>query len=296
MTLVKMNYAGIPSFALAKVEDDRKLIEMWLHGKSGNTAAAYQKDIEGFQAFVGGKPFQQVTLNDMQDFANALSLKGYAVGTQRRKLNAVRSLLTYGHNLGVLAVNAGKPVELPKGREALAQKILSEGEILRLIHGFSGQQRDRLLLKLLYALGARVSEVCALTWADCSERADGGVTISIYGKGGKTRHVAVSGGIWDEISSLRGVEPISSPIFKSRKGNALTRQQVLRIVKKAADEAGIDKPVSPHWFRHAHASHSLERGASTALVQATLGHADPRTTMGYVHLNPEKSSGAFLAI
>jgi site-specific recombinase XerD len=71
---------------------------------------------------------------------------------------------------------------------------------------------------------------------------------------------------------------------------------VLRIVKKAAARAGIKKPVSPHWMRHAHASHALERGAPIHLVQATLAHSSISTTGRYLHARPSDSSSRYLLL
>ena len=67
-------------------------------------------------------------------------------------------------------------------------------------------------------------------------------------------------------------------------------------MKRAAARAGIDLPVSPHWFRHAHASHALDRGAPIHLVQATLGHASIATTGRYLHARPRDSSSRYLPL
>jgi integrase/recombinase XerD len=81
-------------------------------------------------------------------------------------------------------------------------------------------------------------------------------------------------------------------VFASRKGGGrLTERAVLGIVKRAAAEAGIEAPVSPHWLRHAHASHAIDRGATLPEVQTTLGHGNLATTSGYLHAWPESSSG-----
>ncbi|HYQ91573.1 MAG TPA: tyrosine-type recombinase/integrase, partial [Candidatus Competibacteraceae bacterium] len=77
---------------------------------------------------------------------------------------------------------------------------------------------------------------------------------------------------------------------------ALDRSQVHRIVRAAARRAGLTMPVSPHWLRHAHASHALERGAPIHLVQQTLGHASVATTGVYLHARPGDSSALYLAV
>ena len=76
----------------------------------------------------------------------------------------------------------------------------------------------------------------------------------------------------------------------------LSRSQLWRIVRKAARAAGIKEDVSPHWFRHAHASHALDRGAPAHLVQQTLGHQSLATTSRYAHARPDDSSGQYLGM
>jgi site-specific recombinase XerD len=86
-------------------------------------------------------------------------------------------------------------------------------------------------------------------------------------------------------------------VFPSRKGGEpLTDSGIWRIVKQAAQRAGIEVPVSPHWLRHAHASHALDRGAPIHLVQVTLGHASITTTGRYLHARPKESSSKFLPL
>src|SRR5262249_51653054 len=86
---------------------------------------------------------------------------------------------------------------------------------------------------------------------------------------------------------MRAGAPGDSPLFLSREGKRLGRVQAWRIVKAAAKQAGLSWKVSPHWMRHAHASHAIERGASVPKVQVTLGHGSLQTTMEYVHARPD---------
>jgi integrase/recombinase XerD len=83
-------------------------------------------------------------------------------------------------------------------------------------------------------------------------------------------------------------------VFRPGKGGHLTPVQVHRIVKQAAQRAGLSDRVSAHWLRHAHASHALDRGAPVSLVQATLGHASVATTGRYLHARPNDSSARYL--
>ena len=103
--------------------------------------------------------------------------------------------------------------------------------------------------------------------------------------------------VWNAVQTLRKDVGDSSPVFRSRKGGGhLDESMVWRIVRKAAKRAGIEKAVSCHWLRHAHASHALDRGAPIHLVQATLGHSSIQTTGRYLHARPDDSSSRYLPI
>jgi integrase/recombinase XerD len=142
----------------------------------------------------------------------------------------------------------------------------------------------------------RVSELCGLRWRDLQTNLDS-AQITVFGKGGKTRAVRLPASVWNLLTRLRGQADDDQPLFRSRKkGGALTSVGVLRIVRRAARRAGFDVAVSPHWLRHAHASHALDRGAPIHLVQATLGHASITTTGRYLHAKPADSSSRYLGL
>jgi integrase/recombinase XerD len=128
----------------------------------------------------------------------------------------------------------------------------------------------------------------ALTLPDVLPRDEGRVQLSIAGKGGKVRNVQIVG---RSLLSLRGDAGANDPVFAKRNGGRLTERAVNKMVKRAAKAAGINEAVSPHWLRHAHGSHAIERGASLPEVQATLGHGSIATTSGYLHARPDSSSG-----
>lgn len=160
------------------------------------------------------------------------------------------------------------------------------------------QQRNKAILKLLYYGTLRVGELVALTWTDMVERPEGG-QLTVYGKGGKTRFVLLPQPVWEDLSRLRGTASDSDPVFRSRKqkhGGHLDPSHINKVVKAAALRAGIQKKVSPHWLRHCHASHALDRNAPPHLIRDTLGHSSLATTSRYLKGRPKESSAKFLPL
>jgi integrase/recombinase XerD len=276
------------------VADDH-LIEIWLHGRSAHTQRAYRADIELLRSGAG-KLFCEITLPDLQRFSD--SMVHVAPATRYRTLSAVKSLIAFGHRVGYLPFNVGTALRLPPVRTRLAERILPEAAVHRMLN-LEPNPRNRMILLLLYASGVRVSELCGLCWRDLQPNGDGG-QITVFGKGGVTRAIQLPESVWRLINDFRSADAgASDALFRSRKrkaGSGMQPLAVLRIVRNAARRAGIDLPVSPHWLRHAHASHTLDRGAPIHLVQATLGHASINTTGRYLHARPNDSSGRFLPL
>ncbi len=231
-------------------------------------------------------------LIDIQAFADHLGEAGLKPSSVHRALSAVKSLFGFGFRLGYLQFDVGRAIRIPSFRDELAERILSEAEVLRII-SLEPNPRNRAILLTLYAGGFRVSEVCSLKWRHLQERDETG-QITVFGKGGKTRTVLMPRSVWETLQLLQQDAPADAPVFKSRKKGHLDESQVWRIVTRAAERAGIDKAVSCHWFRHAHASHALDRGCPIHLVQATLGHSSVATTGKYLHARPTDSSGNYL--
>ena len=280
--------------ALPQVSSDAQAIEIWLHGRPAHTQRAYAGDITRFCA-AARKPLPAVTLADLQSFADSLDIDSLAAASRYRILSAVKSLLAFGHRLGYLPFDVGRALRLPAVRSRLAERILPEADVHRIL-SLEPNERNYALLLLLYASGIRVSEIGGLYWRDVQANGDG-VQITVFGKGGKTRAIQLPASVATALSKLRGEAGEVDAVFRSRKhGAALKTVAVLRIVRQAARRAGIELAVSPHWLRHAHASHALDRGAPIHLVQATLGHASITTTGRYLHARPNDSSSRFLGV
>jgi integrase/recombinase XerD len=276
------------------VASDAQLIELWVHGKSKTTVRYYRSESAKFLIFVA-KPLSLVGLADLQGFADALGNQNLQVSSQVRSLSVIKSLLTFGHKIGVLSFNVGAVIDLPKCKDKLSERILSESEVHSMI-ALETNSRNKLILKLLYGGGLRVSELCGLKWCDLKASGESG-QVTVFGKGGKTRVVLLPVGLYRDLMAMRGAACHDAPMFASRKGRGhLDSSMVLRIVRAAAIAAGIDGNVSPHWLRHCHASHSLDRGAPITLVQSTLGHSNVATTSKYLHARPNDSSACYLAV
>jgi integrase/recombinase XerD len=287
----------LPGQLAPQAETDARLVQLWLHGRPKNTRVAYGLEAECFLAFVG-KPLRLVTLGELQAYAD--SLADLAPATQTRRLNVVKSLFTFAAKLGYVSFNVAAALKPPPMKQTRAERILPEMAVHRML-ALELHPRNHALLRLLYGAGLRVSELAALTWRDLQDRAEGTGQVTVYGKGGKTRAVLLPPAIWEELQALRGSAGSDDPVFRSRRRSKrgtyhLHPSQVERIVLAAAQRAGLAEQVSPHWLRHAHASHALDRGAPIHLVQATLGHASVATTSKYLHARPTESSSKYLAI
>lgn len=291
-----------PAILTRQATSDAHLIDLWLHNRSDHTQRAYRADADRFLLQVG-HPLQAVTLGELQDFAD--SLAGLKASSRVRTLAAVKSLLAFGHRLGYLPFDVGRALKLPARREGLAARILEEADVQRML-ALETHPRNRVLLRLLYASGIRVAELCALRWRDVrprADRAEGAGQISVWGKGAKERTILLPASVYQDLLALRprdgrdGGASDDVPVFRSRKGGGpLDTSQVLRVVRAAAARAGIVAKVSPHWLRHSHATHALERQAPIHLVAATLGHSSVATTGKYLHARPSDSSARYLVV
>ena len=163
---------------------DDHLIELWLHGRSSHIQRAYRADVAHFRAGAG-KALARVTLADLQAFAN--TRQDLSAAIRYRCLSSVKSLLAFGHRIGSLPFDVGRVLRLPSVRNSLAERILPEADLHRML-SLEPDERNRTLLLLLYASGVRRGEVAGLRWQDLQATGDGG-QITVFGKGGKTRSV-----------------------------------------------------------------------------------------------------------
>ena len=305
--------APIPNYSGA--ETDGRLAELWLARKAPSTQRKYAEDLSKFVDFTEGKPLAAVTLSDLHDFAEFISVL-MAPSSQGRVLATIKSLLSFANKVGYLPFNIGAAVELPKIKDTLSGRILTEAEVHRIINA-PKNVRDRALLSVLYAGALRREEAVRLKWQDLKDRDDletGVGQATLFGKGSKTGVALLPASVYSQVLALRKVIERTAeghkveryvredaPVFRSRKrknsrGGHLEVSQVNRIVSRAATDAGIERAVSPHWLRHAHASHAHARKTDLALIRDTLRHSSIATTGRYLHARPNDSSALHLGL
>ena len=273
----------------ATCDDD--LVRLWLAGKAETTNRAYSGDVRRLFGHLAsmGKTLRTATLADVQGYIN--SIEG-APRTKARRVASLKSLLAFAYRTGYSPFDVGRVIKTPKLENDLAERILPEEQVIRMI-ATARSGRDRVLVRTLYVGGLRVSEAELLRWKHVHEHGDGCV-LTVFGKGAKTRHVPVTATLTSELAQLRAGHGPEDPVFRSRTGRPLGKRDMQRVVRKVARAAGIDLAVSPHWMRHAHVSHALDRGAPIHLVASTVGHESLSTTTRYAHARPGDGSARYL--
>jgi len=299
--------AGL-SNALVK-RTPQQLVEVWLATRrSESTRRQYRRYAnELFEAI--DKPLDSMDLEDLVAYFGRFS--DLKATTQAARVRVVKSLFSFALKIGYITINPASIIPTPRVPRRIDTRILAEDEVQRML-ALERNPRNQAVLCLLYYGGMRAQEVVGLDWTDLSEREEGRGQVAIVGKGEKERFVLLPARIWSKINVVRPTQKGLSnpptpkslsvadsgrrlPVFRSQKGRGrLSARQVHRIVRAAALRAGIDKPVSPHWLRHCHASHSLRRGCAVNIIQDTLGHSSIATTSAYLHSRPGESSALWL--
>jgi integrase/recombinase XerD len=239
------------------------------------------------------KPLNQISLGDLISFTQSLSEAGLAPISRARTVASVKSLFGFCRRMAYIETDPAIALPLPRYESRLAERMIGESDVERLL-SVETSLRDRALVAVLYLGGLRVSEACNLRWRNLQPRAGAG-QVTVFGKNGRTRAIPMAQEAWLLLVQLRGDTGGDDLVFASRSGRRLDRGRVGVILRRAAQTAGVNDHLSPHWLRHAHASHALDHGAPIHLVQATLGHSSVATTSRYLHARPGDSSSRFLA-
>ena len=277
-------------------------------GVAKNTLKAYRADLRRYQEFLdksGVISADEITDLKIVDFAESLNLKsGLVASSVARVLAAVRGLHKFWLLEGLTTNDPAASVKPPKTPRNLP-KAITVNQVERLLAA-SGPDpeselelaadpvriRDRAMLELLYATGARISEITALDLDDLIDP----TLVRLFGKGSKERIVPVGGFAQRALEAYlvrtrpglvangRG----TPALFLNQRGTRLSRQSAWQIIHESAKVAEIGVEVSPHTLRHSFATHLLEGGADVRVVQELLGHSSVTTTQIYTLITVDK--------
>jgi integrase/recombinase XerD len=267
-------------------------------GVAANTLASYRRDLNRYVDYLGLRGIAGI------DDVDAAAVSGFlaylregdadhpplSATSAARAVVAVRGLHRFALRDGLVQVDVAHEVRPPAPPRRLP-KAISVEEVERLLDAAGYDQtalaiRDRALLELLYATGARISEAVGLA-VDDLDLADR--TVLLSGKGGKQRRVPVGSFAAASLEAyLVQARPMlaaagrGSPVlFLNSRGGALSRQSAWTVLRTAAERAGLATGISPHTLRHSFATHLMEGGADVRVVQELLGHSSVTTTQIY---------------
>jgi integrase/recombinase XerD len=269
-------------------------------GMAKNTLLAYKRDLSKYLEALeklGITDSTEITEIVVRNFAQSLvSEKGLVATSVARILAAVRGFHKFMLFEGISDNDVSAAVKPPKAPKRLPKAIsIQEIELLLKAAGpepddIAGaadiiRVRDRAILELLYATGARVSEIVNM---DLDDLIDPEI-VRLFGKGSKERIVPVGKYAQAAVAAyLVRVRPtlatlsLGTPaLFLNQRGSRLSRQSIWQIISDSAQAAKLGVEVSPHTFRHSFATHLLEGGADVRVVQELLGHASVTTTQIY---------------
>lgn len=212
------------------------------------------------------------------DFFSCLSEgRDYKPKTLHRMISTLSSFYRYLYTQGAVVANPMLGVERPRIKNQ-ELKYLKHSQVIRLINSIV-DERDRLIVRLIYATGVRVSELCAINVEDIDFEEQ---TIRVKGKGDKIRTVFVDEETLEDIDRFIG-NKIEGPLFVGQQGAHISPRTVQHLFNQYAP-AGI----TPHKIRHSYASELYRRSKNLRVVQENLGHSSVKTTEIYLHTDVEE--------
>lgn len=263
---------------------------------SSNTVSSYMRDVCQFAAAMDSKsvPLTQVSNQDVEDYASALTKRGKSPATVTRSVASIKSFYSCMVNKGLVDQNPAKGVSAAKVERKLPQVLTGKEVELFLeqpectdLKGY----RDRAMLELLYATGIRVSELIELNVSDLN--LPGGV-LRCFSKG-RARIIPLYPtavrALGEYVNNVRPqlVDAVGeTALFVNMNGERMSRQGFWKLIKYYQEKAGIQKDITPHTLRHSFAAHLLENGADLRSIQEMLGHADISSTQIYSKLINQK--------
>lgn len=274
--------AVIPAGELSPLSTADQLAAAWLLGYSGATRNAYERDLRDWSAFLAAVELEPLAAHraHVEGYVRALEEQGRSRATIARRLSTLAGFYAYAADEGAITRSPVVRVRRPRVDDHSQTLGMDRGELRAFIDAAGhGSPRDLALALLLALNGLRVSEALGADVSDLGHER-GHRTLTITRKGGRRALVPlapVTAEAIDEYLAGRS----EGPLFVTRSGARVDRFAAVKVVKRLARAAGIDRNVSPHSLRHAFVTAALDAGVSLRDVQDAAGHADPRTTRRY---------------
>ncbi len=267
---------------------------------SKNSIAAYEDDLNKLIRWIelsdSKLSVEQIQYNDLEKFVHWLNELGLGDKSQARIISGIKAFYKYLLLEDIISDDPSELLEGPKLRRKIPD-ILGVEEIDLILNTIDLShpqgQRNRAILETLYACGLRVTELVNLKLSNYYP--DLGL-VKVIGKNDKERIIPIGDSAIKYINiyvdSVRRMMKTIHPdhedfVFLNRRGKQLTRVMIFLMIKQAVKDAGIDKSISPHTFRHSFATHLVEGGADLKAVQDMLGHESITTTEIYTHLDTQ---------
>jgi integrase/recombinase XerC len=267
---------------------------------SDNTIRAYIGDLDSLinhLGLLGLSDFSNLNISHLRSWLANLQTKGASRTTLSRRATSIKLFTKWATKEGLITSDVGANLATPKAHRILPEILDTKSADLAMqsLETFAEETgeltaiRNLAMVEMLYASGARVSELCGLNLKDVDYERQ---TIRVIGKGNKERIVPIGRPAiaalekWLEARPQLANEKSGEAIFLGARGKRIDQRQVREVVYKAIE-------LGPHALRHSAATHLLEGGADLRTVQEILGHASLSTTQIYTHVSAERLHSAF---
>jgi integrase/recombinase XerD len=264
-------------------------------GLSDNTILAYGRDLKSFLEYCKSskiRHLEQIKPLLIHDYIRILTNQQKGEGSIKRSLVAIRMFLRFAKLTGLIEEDFTSVLESPKVWQKLPC-VCSEQQVIDLLNSPDISEpfylRDKAMLELLYATGARAGELAGMRTSNLN--LDIGY-LRCLGKGNRERIIPMGKiAISAVVEYLTKLRPVLAKSFSedflllSRTGRPMSRIEIWRLVKKYARRAGMPRNLTVHTLRHCFATHLLAGGADLRSVQEMLGHVDIATTQIYTHVD-----------
>lgn len=275
---------------------------------STHTVRAYLGDLDSFIEHLGRNgvaDIAEVNLPLIRSWLATQQVRGGARTTLSRRAVSVRLFTKWATKRGYMPADVGATLATPKPHRTLPG-VLTQGDAATAMDSMATRAaeldtptsiRDVAIVELLYATGARVSEVCGLDLEDLDFHRN---TIRVLGKGNKERMIPMGApavkALNTYINDARTVlanDKSARALFLGARGKRIDQRAVRTIVYEALSALEGVERMGPHALRHSAATHLLEGGADLRTVQEILGHSSLATTQIYTHVSTDRLRQAF---